>query len=33
MMTLQALVYDPRAANDKRQLVQVWLEHYMSEPL
>lgn len=32
MMTFQALVGDPGAADDKRQLVQVWLEHYMSEP-
>lgn len=32
MMTLQALVYDPRAANDKRQFIEIWLDHYMSEP-
>jgi hypothetical protein len=30
-MTLQALVYDPGAANDKRQFIEIWLDHYMSE--
>ena len=32
MVTFQALVYDPRGANNKRQFIEIWLDHYMSEP-
>jgi hypothetical protein len=28
MMTLQALVYDPRGASNKQEFIEIWLDHY-----